>query len=418
LLKRKAYQEAVRVSERFLEQQATLPPALLQTAWSILAQAQYGQGDYRSAEYAYSRAMRLTDRNDPRWSALGKGRATAIYKQAEQRQAQGDRSQAAVLYLEAADAAPDSSFQAKAQYDAATSLLALEAWEGAIGILEQFRADHPRHPLQSKVTQKLAYAYDRSGRKLGAAAEYLKLGKLQLDAALQREALMRAAELFQQAGEARDAVKTLELYLARFPKPAADAVDVMQQLADLESAEGDSARRRHWLGEIVKLDGTAGDAQTRTLAAHATLELAEDRLVAFRRIRLVKPLQKNLASKLREMKQALNAFEVAIDYGVAAVTSAARYNIASMYDQLSQELRASERPAHLGSEALAQYELLLEEQAAPFEQQAIEIYASNVRQTGGEEIDRWVKKSQQRLHVLRPERLNGLNNKTVPVNSR
>jgi tetratricopeptide (TPR) repeat protein len=323
-----------------------------------------------------------------------------------------------VLYLEAADAAPDSSIQAKAQYDAATSLLALEAWEDAVGILEQFRVDHPRHPLQGKVTQKLAYAYDRSGRKLSAAAEYLKLGEWQVEAGVQREALMRAAELFQQAGEARDAIITLELYLARFPKPAGNAVDVMQQLADLESAEGNLARRRHWLGKIVKLDRTAGDAQTRTLAAHATLELAEDRLVAFRHIRLVKPLQKSLVSKLSEMKQALKAFEAAIGYGVAAVTSAARYNIASMYDQLSQELRASERPANLGTEALAQYELLLEEQAAPFEQQAIEIYASNVRQTSGGEIDRWVEKSQQRLNVLRPDRMNGLNNKTVPVNSR
>ena len=123
---------------------------------------------------------------------------------------------------------------------------------------------------------------------------------------------------------------------------------VMQQLAELESANGNAAGRRHWLGRIVKLDRRAGDARTQILAAQATLELAEDRLLAFRRIRLVKPLQKSLAGKLREMKQALKAYEAAIDYGVAPVTSAARYNIASMYDELSQELRASERPANLG----------------------------------------------------------------------
>jgi hypothetical protein len=190
----------------------------------------------------------------------------------------------------------------------------------------------------------------------------------------------------------------------------------MQQLADLESASGNAARRRHWLGEIIKLDRSAGDARTHTLAARATLELAEKRLVAFRRIRLVKPLQKSLASKLREMKLALKAFEAAIDYGIAPVSSAATYNIASMYDELSQELLASERPGNLGVEELAQYELLLEEQAAPFEQQAIEIYASNVRRTSGGKLDRWVEKSQQRLDVLRPGWINGLNNNTGPVN--
>ena len=190
----------------------------------------------------------------------------------------------------------------------------------------------------------------------------------------------------------------------------------MQQLADLASASGDTARRRHWLGKIIKLDRSAGDARTHTLAAHATLELAEDRIVTFRRIRLVKPLQKSLASKLREMKLALKAFEAAIDYGIVPVTSAATYNIASMYDELSQELLASERPANLGVEELAQYELLLEEQAAPFEQQAIEIYASNVRRTSGGQIDLWVEKSQQRLDELRPGWINGLNNNAGPVN--
>jgi TolA-binding protein len=416
LLDRKRIHEAIRLSEQLLEQEAPLPPALIQTAWSILAQAQFERGDYRAAEHAYHQALQLTERNDPRWSALNNGLAAAIYKQAEQHQAKGDRSQAVVLYLKAADTSPDSSIQPKAQYDAATALLALEAWGEAARILERFRVDHPQHPLQDNVTQKLAYAYDRSGRHLSAAAEYLKLGRGRGDAGLQREALMRAAELFQQASEDQDAIKTLRLYLTRFPKPADAAAEVMQQLADLESAGGNAALRRHWLGKIIKLDRSAGDARTHTLAAHATLELAQDRLVAFRRIRLVKPLQKSLASKLREMKLALKAFEAAIDYAIAPVTSAATYHIASMYDELSQELLASERPGKLGVEELAQYELLLEEQAAPFEQQAIEIYASNVRRTSGGQIDRWVEKSQQRLDVLRPGWINGLNNNAGPVN--
>ena len=129
LLDRKRFHEAIRVSEQLLEQEAALPPALIQTAWSILAQAQFGQGDYQAAEHAYRQALQLTDHDDSRRSALNKGLAAAIYKQAEQQQAQGDRSHAVVLYLKAADAAPRSSIQPKAQYDAATSLLALEAWE-------------------------------------------------------------------------------------------------------------------------------------------------------------------------------------------------------------------------------------------------------------------------------------------------
>ena len=415
LLGRKEYHEAIRVSEQFLSKEASFPPAVVQTAWSMQAQAQFERGDYWAAEQAYRQALHMTDDDDPRWSALNKGLAAAIYKQAEQQQAQGDRSQAVALYLKAAVTSSDASIQARAKYDAATSLLALAAWEDATRILEQFPKEHPQHPLQGKVTQKLAYAYDRSGRHHRAAAQYLQLGQAQVDGGLQREALLRAAELFERLGEDRDAVKTLELYLNRFPKPGDQAVGVMQQLADLESANGDAARRRHWLGEIIKLDRSAGNAQTRRLAAQASLELAEQRLVDFRRIRLVKPLQKSLASKLREMKRALKAFNAAIDYGVAPVTSSATYNVASMYDELSQELRASERPGNLSAEELAQYELLLEEQAAPFEQQAIEIYTSNVRQASAGPFDHWSEKSRQRLDVLRPGWVEGVNTKLNPV---
>jgi tetratricopeptide (TPR) repeat protein len=297
--------------------------------------------------------------------------------------------------------------------------LAVEAWDDAAHTLEQFRADHPEHPLQVKATQKLAYAYERSGHGLSAAGEYLKLGNdRQSESAVRREALRRSAALYRQVGEKREAIEILELYLTHFPKPVDDSIDVMQQLADLESASGNIARRRHWLNNIVAWDGKGGDASTQVVAAQAALELAEERLQAFRRIRLVEPLKKTLADKLREMKQALKAYETAIGYGVEPVTTAARYNIASMYDELSQELRVSKRPSNLDAEALAHYELLLEEQAAPFEQRAIEIYTSNVRQRNAQETDPWVQKSRQRLEALQPDRLTGLKPKVEAEDTR
>jgi hypothetical protein len=178
------------------------------------------------------------------------------------------------------------------------------------------------------------------------------------------------------------------------------AVDVMQQLADLEAGNGNARRRQHWLEEIIRLDRKAGNARTRVPAAEATLELAEDQLAAFRQVQLVDPVQTSLARKLQAMKQALQAFETAIGYGVTPVTTAATYQIASMYDELGNALLTSERPASLTAEELAEYNLLLAEQAAPFEQQAIDIYSTNAQRSGGEQQDPWVAKSMQRLDEL------------------
>jgi hypothetical protein len=152
--------------------------------------------------------------------------------------------------------------------------------------------------------------------------------------------------------------------------------------------------------EIIRLDRAAGTARTRVPAAEAALELAENRIAAFRQVQLVNPVQDSLARKLQAMKQALQAYEAAIDYGVTPVTTAATYQIASMYDELGVALLTSERPVSLTAEELAEYNLLLEEQAASFEQQAIDIYTMNAKRSGGDQPDPWVEKSMHRLGEL------------------
>ncbi|MCK5479917.1 MAG: hypothetical protein KAJ06_02190, partial [Gammaproteobacteria bacterium] len=375
---------------------------LRQAAWSMQAQAYYGMEDYPLAATAYREALQLAGQDDSRRSALQAGLATATYKQAQQTSTQGDKRAAVALYQQAAQLAPGASLRSKAQYDAATILLAQASWQEAIRILEQFRRDYPGDPLQAEVTRKLAYAHDRSGHSSQAAAEYLRLGQDRQQAeALQREALLRAADIYAHAGTARQAISTRELYLERFPEPATAAVEVMQQLAGLESANGNSRRRQHWLEEIISLDRAAGTVRTRTPAAEAALELAENRLIAFRQVQLVNPVQDSLKRKLQTMKQALQAYEAAIGYGVNPVTTAATYQIASMYDELGHALLTSERPVSLTAEELAEYDLLLAEQAAPFEQQAIDIYTTNTQRSGSDRQDPWVEKSAQRLGELR-----------------
>ena len=401
LLEQQQYDSALHGSEQVLAATLVAPPALRQAAWSIQAQARFGLGDYPAAAAAYREALQLASQDDPRRLALQEGLAAATFKQAEQVSMQGDRRAAVALYQQAAQLAPDTSIRSKAQYEAATSLLAQESWTEAIRILEQFRRDYPDDPLQAEVTRKLAYAHDRGGNSSQAAGEYLRLGQNRQQAeALQREALLRAADLYVETGDVRQAISTRELYLQSFPRPAPAAVDMMQQLADLEADNGNTRRRQHWLEEIIRLDRETGNAGTRVPAAEAALELAENRLMAFRQVQLVNPVQNSLTRKLQAMKQALQAFEAAIDYGVTPVATAATYQIASMYDELGQALLTSERPVSLTADELAEYDLLLAEQAAPFAQQAIAIHAMNAQRPGVGQQDPWVEKSVQRLAEL------------------
>jgi hypothetical protein len=104
------------------------------------------------------------------------------------------------------------------------------------------------------------------------------------------------------------------------------------------------------------------------------------------------------------MDQALKAYSVAAEYGVADVTTAATYRIANVYRDFGKALMASERPKKLSKVELDQYNVLLEEQAFPFEEKATELHEVNARRAASGVYDKWVKSSFDALRELRPVR--------------
>ena len=86
------------------------------------------------------------------------------------------------------------------------------------------------------------------------------------------------------------------------------------------------------------------------------------------------------------------------------VTTAATYYSGMIYYDFSRALMQSDRPKGLSQEELAQYEVLLEEQAFPFEEQAIEYFEINARRTVDGVYNQWVKESLRELGELVPAR--------------
>src|SRR3546814_8750795 len=74
------------------------------------------------------------------------------------------------------------------------------------------------------------------------------------------------------------------------------------------------------------------------------------------------------------MEQALNWFDKAAGYGYADVTTAATFETGAVYQGFGRALLDSERPKKLSALELEQYNILLEEQAEPFDEKAIKTY--------------------------------------------
>jgi hypothetical protein len=125
---------------------------------------------------------------------------------------------------------------------------------------------------------------------------------------------------------------------------------------------------------------------------------------AYRKVALVEPLAKNLKLKKTKMEEALKAYAAAANYGVADITTAATYHTASLYQDFGKAMLASQRPKKLNKAELEQYNVMLEEQAFPFEEKATELHEVNAKRAASGIYDKWVQESFKSLAALRPVR--------------
>lgn len=387
------------------------PPASMElerTAWTVIAHAQFDLQKFPEAELAYQRLLGLPIAETTTRKEIEERIAASIYHQAEQEQAVGNSGNAVAQYLRAADTVPNSDFVPNAVYDAAALLIAGEQWAESITVLERFRKQFPDHAFNDDVTQKLAVARQAAGQTGQAAHEYERVASLgSVEPDVHREALWEAIDLYEQMDAVADQRRVYAEIVARFPEPLDESIEARQHLADLARTADDYVDRRKWLDSIVVADRNAGAARTersKTLAARASLELAAPIRDAFLAVSLTMPLQDSLKLKKSRMESALSAYGATADYGVADITTAASFEIAELYFQLSRSLMNSERPANLTDDEVEQYDILLEEQAFPFEEQAIDIFTANVARTADGIYDDWIKKSFSRLAELMPMR--------------
>ncbi|HTV51453.1 MAG TPA: tetratricopeptide repeat protein [Steroidobacteraceae bacterium] len=399
---------AKQVAQLVLARQPPVDRAKQRIAWTIVGQVSFDDGSFAEAEQAYIHARDLATDDPKMRTDLTERIAAAVYKQGEAKQKAGDGAGAIDDFLRVAQVAPDSKIQSTAEYDAATQLINLKQWDRAIGVLEDFRRRYPQHQLAPEVTRKLAVAYAQAGRPGPAAAEFMRIADTASETpAVRREALRRAADLYQKANDAPHRVAVLERFVAQYPTPLADAMEAREQLAEAAAAHGDVQQQLRWDREMVRTDAQAGSARTdrtRYLAAKAQLALAAPVRDEFRRIRLVAPLKKSLVAKRKAMEAAIGAYKVAMEYQVAEVTTAATYEMAELYRTLGKDVLDSERPKKLSKDELEQYETLLEEQAFPFEEQAISIHEANAARARDGVYDEWVRKSYAVLAQLKPAR--------------
>ncbi|HRD98888.1 MAG TPA: tetratricopeptide repeat protein, partial [Rubrivivax sp.] len=177
--------------------------------------------------------------------------------------------------------------------------------------------------------------------------------------------------------------------------------------AALARQDNQAARATAWLRAVQLADAQGGEARTprtRSLGGQAALQLAAPLLAAYQQVPLTEPLQRQLKLKKARMETLLKAYADAAEVGALDVTTQATFQTGALYQDFGAALLKSQRPRKLNKAELEQYNVMLEEQAFPFEEKAIELFETNARRTIAGVYDEWVRRSLAELARLKPVR--------------
>ncbi len=355
---------------------------------------------YKEAEVGYERLLGFNKAKDK--SVLSERLAASIYKQAESEPMIG---LSAELYLKVVDKVPDSSIAPQALYDASSQFLQVNKWRQAIAALSVFQQRFPKHALYNDASDKLVFAYLENKEPISAAEKLVEVSNTSPDKAKASNALYKAAEIYQENDFHNLAIPLLGNFIERYANQFDLAIEAHNTHINYYDSLKDESEKINWQKKLVSYEASNSKlrtARSSSLASNAAFELTYQDLEKFESIRLTLPLKKSLESKKAALKNIVSKLESLSTYQDSVIMSAATFQIASIYRTLARDILNSERPASLSELQLEQYNILLEEQAYPFEEQAMDIYKINIDKVAQGHYDKWIERTFEVMAQMNP----------------
>lgn len=402
---------AMKTASLILQLDPPAPESIQKESWMVVADGEFDLGRPEAAEFAYSKVLAYQDLDAAQRKKYQDRLTASVYKQAEKLRDAKDVDGAVAAYKRAASVATDIKFKAGAEFDAATMYLNAERHADAIPLLVAFRTNFPGSELNETIPEKLALSYEKTGQLDKAAMEYEGISARQQkgNPELSRQALLTAAEMYEKGGRADESLRVYRKYIVTFPKPVDVNMETQFRLYTAYSKQNNAVESDNMLRELARSfekAGTDNTPRTSYLGAMAKFKLSRPVYDEFAAIALKQPLKQSLGRKRQAMQKALDAYSKVASIGVAEFTTASNYQIAEIYRKLAADLMASERPKGLNQLELEQYGILLEEQATPFEDKALDLYIANANLAKQNIYDDFVRQSFDALAKLSPGRYN------------
>ena len=148
-----------------------------------------------------------------------------------------------------------------------------------------------------------------------------------------------------------------------------------------------------------KAGGNNRNDRSRWLTSLSNFNCGDYFAMYCKRKRLRLPLDKAIPRKNKALRDAVSRYQMAADYGILEFLTMSSVKIADLYETFAKDLRAVPAPKGLSAEEKTMYKQIIEEQAGPFVDLAVELYESNVSHAWAGKYKYWIKKRYAKIRV-------------------
>ena len=402
----KNYPSTIYQSQSLLLFKEDLTSAQQLHSWTLQAHSQFLLDHFFAAEQAYLQAALLSKTGSKQQKQLNERIANSIYLQAEYALSQDQITFALLHYHRLPFVSNVEEYRIKALFDEATYLLISHRYNESIVSLNQFRTRYPEHVLSPQISGKIIAAYEGNNDWAKAAQELSVVWKNTSDPEKKRLALYLSAEYYEKAELHDKALARYRSYAHQFPKPFDLNLETRFKLSETYKKKDNIEKREFWLQSLIDAEEKQSNVRSRHLAAMAKQYFADKSYDDYANIELLQPLEKSLTAKQKAFDRQLKAYQDVHAYESELYSAYAGFSIAVLYSTLAQSLLDSQRPADFDELELEEYQYALEDEAVPFEENAIAIHINNTQLVQQGIYNEWIKKSFKALQTLYPGKFN------------
>ena len=405
LLSHQYYKQALIKARSAQQAGISLEPKYRYGAALVQGHSAFELGFFSEAEQAFLIAIDYADIEPEERSSIRTKLAAAIYKQGEAVK-DSNPEMAIEHWTRLVQTVPESELVESAEYDVTALLMQTEKYAEAEVALLEYRSKYPNSEYINTIIDRLIVAYEQQEKWDSAAFELKALASNESRTQeQQRVALFQSAGYFEKAENYDEAIKTYKTYAHGYSSPFDISVEAHHKMDKLYELQGEHEKRKFWLNKIISIHNESGQLQTERsqyLAARASFILAEYSRIEFDEIPLYMPISKSLVEKNAPMQEAINRYTQALEFKVLEFTTPSVFYMGDMYAGFASALLNSERPEGMDELEAEEYQFLLEDEAYPLEEAAINIHKTNVNRTYEGLYDKWIKKSFESLADLVP----------------